>query len=336
MIKRRRLLVLLFIPFLLIALGTAGYMLLEDWRFIEALYMTAIALTTVGFGEVRPLSDTGRAFTIALILLGAGSLAYALSTVGEILITSGLPERLRKRRMMSIAEKMKGHVIVCGYGRVGRSALESLRESKRDVVVIEKDAERAAQAIEHGFVVIEGDAGRDEILQEAGIAQAYGLVVSTGDDSLNLFIVLSARALSEELYIVARSVDAENERKMRRAGANRVVSPYQIGGKHMANIVIRPHVTDFFDVVTLNEGIELWLEELVIEPYSRLAGKTVGGANVRRHTGVQVVAVQRQEGGVTITPNAQTRLEEGDHLIVLGTREQLSALEKMVKRRDGR
>ena len=230
--------------------------------------------------------------------------------------------------MQKTVDKLQDHVIVCGYGRVGRSAVAALAESRRSVVVLEKEPEQVQTALESRLTVVEGDATSDEILRGAGIERAWGLVVCTGDDSVNLFIVLSARALNAGLYVVTRS-DADNEQKMVRAGANRVVSPHQIGGKHMANIVTRPHVTDFLDVVTLDGGIELWLEELTIEKGARLDGKTVGGANVRRYTGVTLVAVLRQAGGATITPDANTRLEAGDQLIVLGTREQLAALEKL-------
>ena len=325
---RRRFLPLIFIPILLFALGTLGYVIIEDWSLIESFYMTTIALTTVGFGEVRPLSNVGRIFTIFLILLGAGSIAYGFGAVGEYLLTAGVGDKLRRRRMQKSVDKMQDHVIVCGYGRVGRSAAAALAESRRGVVVLEKAPEQVQTTLASGLAVIEGDATSDEVLRDAGIERAWGLVVCTGDDSLNLFIVLSARALNASLYIVTRS-DADNEQKMLRAGANRVVSPHQIGGQHMANIVTRPHVTDFLDVVTLDGGIELWLEELTIEKASRLDGKTVGGANVRRYTGVTLVAVLRQGGGATITPDANTRLEAGDQLIVLGTREQLAALEKL-------
>ena len=326
---RRRILPLLSLPFVLLLVGTVGYMVIEKWPLIDAFYMAAITMTTVGFGEVRPLSNDGRLFTVVLILMGVGVVAYGFSTLLEYILTADLANTLRRRRMSREIRKMRNHVIVCGYGRVGESAVNSLRNSQRTVVVIERDHDTIVKAMSEGLTVIEGDATRDEILIEAGIERAWGLVVCTADDSRNLFIVLSARSLNADLYIVTRSIDAENERKMRRAGANRVVSPYQIGGKHMANIIIRPHVTDFFDVVTLDGGIELWVEELQIQPGSTLDGKTVGAADVRRQTGVTLVALLRHGGTAAITPDANTILVAGDELIVLGTREQLAALEKL-------
>ena len=305
-----------------------GYVLIEGWSWPDAFYMTAITLTTVGFGEVRPLSTVGRIFTVFIILSGVGTVAYGFSRLGEYFLTGHVADRLRSRRMMRTIDKLQNHIIVCGYGRVGKSAALTLRDGKRPVVVIDNDPDGITTAQEEGFVVLHADATKDEALMQAGIDRAWGLVVCTGDDSRNLFIVLSARALNARLYIVARTIDAANEQKMIRAGANRVVSPYQIGGKHMANIVIRPHVTDFLDVVTLDGGLELWLEELVIQPSSSLAGQTVGTSNIRRRTGVTLVALLRYTGG-TVMPDADTVLNAGDELIVLGTREQLTSLEEL-------
>ena len=319
----RRVFTLLLIPFLLFALGTVGYMLIEGWSVIDAFYMTAITLTTVGFGEVRTLTTGGRIFTVVLLVAGVAFVAYGL----EYLLTANLGDSWRKKRMTQTIENMQNHVIVCGYGRVGQSAVTSLQNSKRLVVIVERDVEKSAVLDELDLPYLLGDATKDEVLQQAGIDRAWGMLVCTGDDSRNLFIVLSARALNSDLYIVTRSVDAENERKMRRAGANRVVSPYQIGGQHMANIIVRPHVTDFFDVVTLDGGIELWVEELVIGKDSRLIGQTVGEAKIRQTTGVSIIAMWR--GGRSTIPDAHTNLQMGDELIVIGTREQLSKLEEL-------
>ena len=326
---RRRLLPLFLIPIILIVGGTAGYMLIEGWPWPDAFYMTAITLTTVGFGEVQPLSSNGRLFTTALIFLGVGAVAYGLSSLGEMVIDAGLRGEWRRRRVMRDISKLRDHVIVCGYGRVGRSTVETLRQNKRNIVIIDHDPDNVEAVVASGLPAVEGDATKDEVLRAAGIEHAANMVVSTGEDSLNLFVVLSARALNPNLYIVTRSVNAENESKMRRAGADRVVSPYQIGGKHMANIIVRPHVTDFLDVVTLDGGLELWLEEFVIGPSSPLSGRTVGETDIRRETGVTLVALLRREGGSTITPSADTILRAGDELIVLGTREQLAVLEDL-------
>ncbi len=329
MLNFRRTLFPLILIFLLNYVGgTIGYMLIEGWSFIDAFYMTGITLTTVGFGETRPLSTNGRIFTVFLILVGAGSIAYSFSILGEYLLTSSVTERLRNRRMDRELKKLENHVIVCGYGRVGQSTAHTLRDSNREIAVLDLDKEKIEIAIADGFTGIVADGTKDAALSQAGLEKAWSLAVCTGDDSRNLFIVLSARALNPNLYIVARTTDVNNEKKMLRAGADRVVSPYQIGGKHMANVVIRPHVADFLDVVTLDGGIELWLEELVIQANSALVGQTVGNANIRHKIGATLVALLRPNEG-TFMPNAQTVLYAKDELIVLGTREQLAELEDL-------
>lgn len=197
------------------------------------------------------------------------------------------------------------------------------------MLVLEWQSETAEAARGDGFWVLEGDGTRDEVLRDAGIDRARELVVATGHDGDNLLIVLSARALNPKLYIVTRSTGTDNEPKLRRAGADRVVSPYKMGGRHIANLIVRPHITEFLDVVTLDGGVELWLEELIIAPNSRLDGQTVVEADIRRQTGVMLVAVRRGATGATHVPDENMRLAAADELIVLGTREQLARLGKL-------
>ncbi|MDX1615899.1 MAG: potassium channel protein [Candidatus Promineifilaceae bacterium] len=326
----RRLVPVVLLVVGVVTLGTIGYVVVEDWSLVDAFYMTVITLSTVGFGEVRPLSEAGRLFTVALLFLGAGTFAYSLSTAAEYFVTANLAPRLRRRRSMAMISRLKGHVIVCGYGRVGRSSIRSLRESDIDVVVVERDEGLVQQVRDEGLLAVHGDATSDQILREAGIEQARGVIVCGPSDADNLFIVLSARTLNPKLHIVTRSVTPENEAKMQRAGADRVVSPYQIGGRHMANVLLRPRVTEFIDVVTLDGGLELWLEELRIAEGSPLAGKSVVEADLRRSTGVTLIALVRRESGKTILPDENALLAPGDELIVVGTREQLNSLEEWV------
>lgn len=329
---RRHILPVMLSIVLLFMLGTLGYTLIERWPLLDAFYMTVITLTTIGFGEIHPLSPGGRLFTVALIFLGVSGVAYGLTTVGEFLFTANFGQRLRRRRMLQQIQRMTNHVIVCGYGRVGKTAALSLQEAKRSVLVVEHQPEQADVARADGFIVLEGDGTRDEVLRDAGIDRAWGLVVATGHDGDNLLIILSARALNPKLYIVARSTGPDNESKLRRAGANRVVSPYQMGGRHIANLIIRPHITEFLDVVTLDGGVELWLEELTIAPRSELDGQTVIEANIRRRTGVMLIAIRRGETGTTHMPDENTRFAAADELIILGTREQLARLEELTNR----
>jgi len=322
-----RLLRLLLLVLGTLIVGTLGYMIIEGWNLGDALYMTAITLSTVGFGEVRDLSSTGKIFTVLLIFLGVGVIVYSFSFVAEYVVSINMIDEFRKRRSKNMAKKYRDHVVICGYGRVGMSAAAALVDSQRQIVIIDSDPARVLRALEAGLVALEGDASQDDILHEAGLAEAWGIIVTTGEDSLNLFIVLSARSIKSDLFIIARANDVINEVKLQRAGANRVVLPHLIGGQHMANIVIRPHVTDFFDVVTLKSGEELWIEELVISESCPLDGRSVGEADIRRQTGVTLVALYRQKAEGNIVPDADTRLEAKDELIVLGTRDQLAALE---------
>jgi voltage-gated potassium channel len=328
-IPRNRFLRLILLFLATIAAGTIGYMLIERWSVGDSFYMTAITLSTVGFGEVRSLSPKGRVFTTLLIFAGAGLIFYFFSSMAEYLVSFNMELEWRKRRSSNMVKKLSDHVIVCGYGQVGSSAATTLCESGRQVVIIDGNTERIRSALETDMAAIEGDATQDETLVEAGVARAESIIVTTGDDSLNLFIVLSSRSLNPDLYIIARANQAINAEKLRRAGANRVVSPYEIGGKHMANIVIRPHVTDFFDVVTLSGGEEIWVEEQTLGPNSTIIDQSVVEADVRRKTGVTLVAIYRPRRDVNIVPDAATRLEIGDKLIVLGTRDQLAALEEL-------
>lgn len=291
--------------------------------------MTAITLSTVGFGEVSELSSTGRVFTVLLIFLGVGVIVYSFSFIAEYVVSINMIDEFRKRRSKNMVKKFKDHVVICGYGRVGMSAAAALRDSQRQIVIIDSDPAMVLQAHEAGLVALEGDASQDEILHEALLAEAWGIIVTTGQDSLNLFIVLSARSIKSDLFIIARANEVNNEVKLQRAGANRVVSPHLIGGQHMANIVIRPHVTDFFDVVTLKGGEELWIEELVISEGCPLDGRSVGELNIRRQTGVTLIALNRQEAEGSIVPDANTRLEAKDELIILGTRDQLATLDAL-------
>lgn len=305
-------------------LGTVGYMLIEGWSLSDAVYMAVITLATVGFGEVHPLSDAGRVFTSFLILLGVGTVAYGLGALVDYVVNAELSGELRRRRMLRNLERLQDHVIVCGFGRVGEHSADTLRQNKRTVVVIDTEEPRAARARAAGYLTLVGDATQDDTLRQVGVERATGLLVCTGDDSQNLFIVLSARALNPTLTIVARSVAPETESKMLRAGASRVISPYQIGGRRMANAFLRPNVAEFLEGVTLDSGQELWIEEVTIEERSPLVGQTLRQTDMRRRTGVTVLAILRHRG--LTPPEADIVFQANDRLIVIGAQAQIDAL----------
>lgn len=311
-------------------IGTFGYMFLEGWNWVDAFYMTMITLTTVGFGEVHELSGAGRLFTVVLMAIGIGAFAYGFSIISQYLFNMSLDRIARERRMAREIDKLKDHFIVCGYGRVGQQATEIIRSENHEVVVVDPAEDKLENLhLDHPDIYYAlGDATDDEVLLRAGIMEARGLLVCTGDDADNLFVVLSARALNSGLLIVARASHAQNESKMMRAGANKVISPYQIGGQRMANIAIRPEVLEMLDVVTTSSGLELWLEDIRVQPGSFLENKTLVEADIRRRTGVTVVVLNRALQNTT-SPSGDTRLIAQDHLVVIGTREQVAKLEEL-------
>jgi voltage-gated potassium channel len=301
-------------------------MALEGWRLPEALYMTVITLSTVGFSEVRPLSEVGRFFTAGLIVAGVGAVAYVFAAISQYVISGELSGSLRRSRMHQRIDATSGHFIVCGYGRVGQQVVVDLLEERRQSVVVESHADALSDA-PPGVLSVIGDASDDDVLGLAGIARASGLVAATGDDAINLFITLSARTLNPDLCIVARANQPASEPKLLRAGATHVISPYRISGRRMARQLLYPSIVDFLDVVMHSGGLELFLEEYTVQPDSDLHGKTVAEAEVRTRSGANVLAVRRHDQGSIVTnPPSEMRFEPGDMLIVLGTHQQLEAL----------
>jgi voltage-gated potassium channel len=325
---RHRLALFVLVVLVLTSSGTVGYMAIEGWTAMESLYMTVITLSTVGFKEVRPLGPGGEAFTIALIVAGVGAVGYLFKSVGQSLVSGDLAARMRRRRMQERVDALSDHYIICGFGRVGRQVAQDLMAKGKTCVAVDPQPVALA-AIAGSIPYVIGDAADDEILKQAGVTRAMGLVVSTGEDPTNLFVTLSAHALNPQLVIVARANDETTEPKLRRAGASHVISPYAISGRRIATQLLSPTLTDFLDVVLHSGKLELWLEECRVTPKSDLEGRTVAEADVRRRTGANVLAVRRHgDGGILTNPPAELRFEPGDVLIAFGTRDQLAALHR--------
>ncbi len=325
---RHRIGLFVFVVLVLTTSGTLGYMAIEGWSAMESLYMTVITLSTVGFKEVRPLGPGGEAFTIVLIIAGVGAVGYLFKSVGQSLVSGDFAARMRRRRMQERVDALSGHYIICGFGRVGRQVAQDLMAKGKTCVAVDPEPVALA-AIASSIPYVIGDAADDEILKQAGVARAAGLVVSTGEDPPNLFVTLSAHALNPQLVIVARANDESTEPKLRRAGATHVISPYAISGRRIATQLLSPTLTDFLDVVLHSGKLELWLEECRVTPKGTLEGRTVAEADVRRQTGANVLAVRRHgDGGILTNPPAELRFEPGDVLIAFGTRDQLVALHK--------
>ena len=318
----RRLSKALFLLFLIITLGTAGYMLLEGLSFLDALYMTVITVSTVGFREVTDLSLKGRVFTIFLIIFGVGVLFYTLGVAVEFMIERFAEGALKERRKMKKLARIKGHFIVCGFGRVGREIARGIKNGGEECVVIESREERCKECEEEGYLCVLGDASKREILQKAGIERAKGLAAAVDTDADNIFVVLAAREVRDDLFIVARANTDEGERRLKKAGANQVISPNIIGGKRMANLLLKPLVFEYVNKLMIGEGGEFELDEALISPGSKIAGLKLAEAGIREHSGALVLAVKKGKEIIT-NPPPKIVLEKGDKLVILGTSEQL-------------
>jgi voltage-gated potassium channel len=308
--------------------GTVGYMIIEGWSFLDAIYMTVTTITTVGYDEVNPLSTAGRIFSIFLIIGGMGGAFYALYGVVEYILSGYFRTTMWRRRMKARIVELKDHFVLCGYGKVGQEIARAFADEGVPFVIIDKSKDAIATIEPTGYLYLLGDATSDDVLKEAGIERARGLVSAVDSDAENTYITLSGRQLNPKLFIAARGSDAAGT-KLKRAGADRIVSPHSIGGRRMAMLALRPAVVDFIDTVTYRQGRELQLENVDILASSPLAGLMMGEA--QKKTGVTVLAMRKKEGKLIPNPQADEILMEGDRLIVIGTKKRLANLEKSLE-----
>jgi voltage-gated potassium channel len=310
-----------------VVFGTVGYVVL-GFGILDAAYQTVTTISTVGFREVEPLSDAGQVFTMVLILVGVGATLYALAAIVEVILEGRLNELLGRRRMEQSIAALRGHVIICGWGRVGRAIAADVHAAKRRYVVVDVDPTRVAG---ESHDVVLGDATEDAVLEAAGIEHASALVAAVDSDAANSFIVLSARALRPDLFIVARTRSHDSQEKLLRAGADRVVNPQSIGGARMAAFVLQPHVAEFLDVVMHERTLELRLEEVGVEDGSPLAGATLGESELRDRTGALVLALRGPDGAFRTNPRSDTRIEPGEVIIAIGTQSELDSLAALAR-----
>ncbi|MEW6555644.1 MAG: NAD-binding protein [Actinomycetota bacterium] len=328
---QRRIVISLILLLVLLILAPVGYMVIEGMDYNEAFYMTVITVFTVGFAEVEPLTTAGRYFTIFIIFVGVFNLFFLISGFIRYTLGEALRETFGRRRMDLRIRKLEGHYIVCGYGRVGEVVAEAMREAGADFVVVEKDPMRIADAVDHGYLSIEGNAIETETLQMAGVERAQGIVCALENDADNLFTSLSARTLNKDITIVTRCVSADSVEKLHYAGADRVISPYEISGRRMAAFLLKPGVYDYLDLVAHGPSLEYRLEELVVERGSSLDGKTIGELDIKARTGALVLAVRQADSATFNTnPDKETRLGAGDLIVALGMEEDLAGLERLV------
>lgn len=317
----------------IIVVGTIGYLTL-GWSLLDALYMTVITIGTIGFEEVRDLDEdvAGRLWTIVLIISGVAVLGYATTSLVALAVEGTVRDYFRSRRMRAEISKLNGHYILCGYGRVGRQVAAEFALDDVPFVIIEQDPRIVEECIGEGYQALLGEASDDEVLGAAGIMRARGLVAAVDSDADNVFVVLSARKLNPALHIVARASSDQSASKLEIAGADRTLSPYAVGGRRLASLATQPLVVDFLDVVTRGEaGIEFRLEEFVVPKGSGVADRTIGELKIGERTGAMVLAFRTSEGRFDTTPSAEDRLHAGDTLIVLGSREQIIRLERLMR-----
>ena len=309
----------------LVAVGTVGFMIIEGWRPLDALYMTIITLTTIGFGETQPLSPTGRVFTIVFIIVGVVVASYAVSAFIELFTSDRFMIDLRNRRRRRILQQLNNHCIICGFGRMGASLANELGGRHSPVVAIDIDPEAIEYCREMGIPALEGSAADDQILREAGIERASSLVAATKSDAENVFIILTAKSINEEIKVISRCNSNASVAKLEKAGADTVISPYSIAGKRIAHMLTHPNVTNFLDGVLDFGDHKMRLEEFIISPESSLAGLTLREAKLK----VAVLAVDHPEKAVFAHPHADTRLLPGAAIIVMGVDRELINLEQL-------
>ncbi len=331
MTKTRNLIFAAVMLFLVVSMGTAGYMILEKWNFLDSLYMTVITLTTVGFSEVNPVSDQGRILTMTILISGLGVVGYLVGTLTQIVVEGQLLRIMGRKKLERQIEKLKNHIIICGYGRVGRIICEEIYRSKpTPLVVIDNDSTVTAKIEEDGHLYLLGDATEEQCLLKAGIRSAKGLATALDSEADNVYITLTAKGLKPNLFIIARAGRIGSEKKLVQAGANHVVSPHQIGGYRMAQALLRPNVTEFIDFATHDPGTGMGMEEIPVRPQSKLADVALVDSGIRKELDLIIVAIKKADGTMLFNPASHTTIQIGDTLIALGQRSSLIKLELLL------
>jgi len=321
-------------PFLLILIliliGVSGFRLIEEWSFLDCLYMTVITIFTVGFKEVKELSPSGQIFTIFIILGGVGTAIFAFTKIAEIVFEGDIKKSWRRRKMKKKLQNLKDHYIICGHGRMGSIVRERLEEEKLPFVVIDNNEERLEDLAQtNRCLFIEGDATQEETLIKAGIKKAKGLAALLPSDADNLYLVLTVRLTHPSLFVLSKAMDEEAERKILQIGANKVVSPYKLSGLKIAQGLIRPTLVDFMDLIIRRKELSLYMEELVVKKDSQIVNRNLTECDIRRRANVIVVAVKKPGKDIVFNPSPEIKLETGDTLLVLGDQQAVNQFESI-------
>lgn len=325
----KRLLILIGVLGAIAASGTLGFIVLEDQEPMAGFLITLNLMSTVGMGDM-PTSVSGQLLAVLLIGTGVGTLLYSFTALIDFLMSGYLAEIMGERTMKKKIAELDGHFLICGFGRVGEQVAKEFDKAKVNFVVIDSDPDSIAHCHDHGYLCLEGNAADDEVLRKAGLLKAKGLVACVDSDSDNVFVTLSARVLSHDLLIVARANAEESRSKLEKAGADKVVSPYSIGGREMANLMMKPMVSDYLEVVTGGGELEIRIEQFRLFADSPVVGKSIEQLQIRQQTGTSVLAVRKPGGCFDTNPSPDTLLEENDVLIAAGTPEEIQSLEKLI------
>ncbi|MEE9349958.1 MAG: potassium channel protein [Flavobacteriaceae bacterium] len=315
---------------ILITIGVVGYMNISNYSFVEALYMTVITFSTVGFGEVHPSTDSEKLFTIFLIFTSIGIFAYIVSVLTEYIANGRFFDELKLKRMQTKIHKLSNHSIVCGYGRNGRQAASKLISFGEQCVIIEDDEKMIVQIEEAGILYIKGDATNDEVLKKAGIKNCSNLIATLPSDADNLFIILSSRQYNNNATLISRASNDTSERKLRIAGADNVIMPDKIGGDHMASLVVSPDIIEFVDHISLNGDCDTNLEEIIVNNLPKeFINRTLRDLDLRKKTGCSVIGLKTDDNDYVINPAADIKLAPNTKLIVLGNMNQILKLKEL-------
>jgi voltage-gated potassium channel len=329
LVNKDKIRVALFGLLIIILFGTLGYHLIEGWDFLESLYTTIQTISTVGYGDFTPQTGEGKLFTIVLIIFGVGTMLYTVGMLAETMVEGRLRALTGKGKQGKMIEKIKNHYIICGCGRIGQLICRELKADKMDFVVIDSDPEVIQKIEEEGFVYYRGDATQDKSLLGAGIKRAKGIVCVLPTDAENLYVILTAKELNPNIYVLSRSEEEESEHRLLRAGADRVMSPYILGGMRMAMAILRPAMLDFIEITTSRQSLELRMEEMSVCDGSPIIGKSLEESEIRHNFGLIIVAVKKDSGKMIFNPLANYVIENGDKLIAMGEDDNVSRFTKV-------
>ena len=314
----------------IIGAGTVGYTILERMSVFDSFYMTLITISTVGFGEISPLSRAGRVLTVGIIISGISLLTYTLGQVAKVFVEGELRKLLGRRKLEKQIAEISGHIIVCGFGRIGEVICGELAAEKIPFLVIEKEGGKTELLEKLRYLYLAGDATVDDVLREAGLMRAKGLATAVSSDADNVFITLTAKGLRPDIFVLSRAADLKNEAKMLRAGASRVVCPYNMGGARMAQILRKPTVVDFLDTTMMSGELGLKLEEAVVSATSSMVGKTLVTSNLRRDFGVIIVAIKKASAEMVFNPGPDAIIDANDVIIAIGKQHDMRRMREVL------